>query len=91
MTECDGQIINVVGDVMISSGMIAYLGSFTVSRICRANERMNNTFMREINVAHTRIVFQNCFFTLYKTFVQRFCKFYPKDVTLGNMLISVDI
>ncbi|CAB4026765.1 dynein heavy chain 1, axonemal-like, partial [Paramuricea clavata] len=29
VTEFDGQIINVVGDVMISSGVIAYLGSFT--------------------------------------------------------------
>ena len=31
VAEFDGQIINVVGDVMISSGVIAYLGSFTVS------------------------------------------------------------
>lgn len=31
VTEFDGQIINVVGDVMISSGVIAYLGTFTVS------------------------------------------------------------
>jgi hypothetical protein len=31
VTEFDGQIINVVGDVMISSGVIAYLGSVTVS------------------------------------------------------------
>ena len=35
VTEFDGQIINVVGDVMISSGIIAYLGSFTVSRTSR--------------------------------------------------------
>ena len=55
MTEFDGQIINVVGDVMISSGMIAYLGSFTVSRICRANERVNNTFLRVRYVAHSLI------------------------------------
>lgn len=27
----DGQIVNIVGDVMISSGVIAYLGTFTVS------------------------------------------------------------
>ena len=26
----DGQIVNIVGDVMISSGVIAYLGTFTV-------------------------------------------------------------
>lgn len=31
MQEFDGRIINVVGDVMISSGVIAYLGTFTVS------------------------------------------------------------
>lgn len=28
----DGQVINIIGDVMISSGVIAYLGAFTVSR-----------------------------------------------------------
>jgi len=27
----DGQIINIIGDVMISAGVIAYLGAFTVS------------------------------------------------------------
>lgn len=26
----DAQIVNIVGDVMISSGVIAYLGTFTV-------------------------------------------------------------
>ena len=29
--EFDAQIVNIVGDVMISSGVIAYLGTFTVS------------------------------------------------------------
>ena len=29
----DGQIVNIVGDVMISSGVIAYLGTFTVSAV----------------------------------------------------------
>ena len=28
----DAQIVNIVGDVMISSGVIAYLGTFTVRK-----------------------------------------------------------
>jgi len=31
----DGQIVNIVGDVMISSGVIAYLGTFTVSAMLK--------------------------------------------------------
>ena len=53
VTEFDGQITNVVGDVMISSGIIAYLGSFTVSRTSRtvpwmANKQTNNNIVREL-------------------------------------------
>lgn len=39
VAEFDGQVINVVGDVIISSGIIAYLGSFTVNDNCLRNQR----------------------------------------------------
>jgi len=32
----DSMLVNVVGDVMVSAGVVAYLGPFTVSQSSRA-------------------------------------------------------
>lgn len=35
VSTADAMLVNVVGDVMVASGAVAYLGAFTVSALCR--------------------------------------------------------
>ena len=48
MEGFDKMLVNVIGDVMMSAGVVAYLGAFTVSHGSQLSQHMHDNLANEI-------------------------------------------